>query len=116
MERYFSETQTKQLVAEMITPFLRRINEVEKRVVELEGQNAQLKKRVVELEEKNTTLKKRVTELEDENAVLKKNSSNSSKPPSSDIVKPPPPTSSSPSKAKGKALGKIGQVPFSATP
>jgi len=91
MERYFSETQTKQLVAEMITPFLRRINEVEKRVVELEGQNAQLKKRVVE--------------LENENATLKKDSSNSSKPPSSDIVKPP---SSSPSKAKGKALGKIG--------
>jgi transposase len=70
MERSFSETEVKKLIAEAVVPLLARVAELEKRVVELETENAALKAEV---------------------ARLKKNSSNSSKPPSSDIVKPPKP-------------------------
>jgi len=63
MERNYRETEVKKLIAEAMAPLHQRIAELEKRVVELEAENAR----------------------------LKKNSSNSSKPPSSDIVKPPPP-------------------------
>ena len=45
---------------------------------------------VRELLQRIDHLERRVAELEAQNARLKKNSSNSSKPPSSDIVKPPP--------------------------
>jgi transposase len=62
MERSFSETEVKKLIAEAVAPLLARIAELEKRVVELEAENAR----------------------------LRKNSSNSSKPPSSDITHPPP--------------------------
>jgi len=61
MERSYSETEVRKLIAEALAPLQQRIVELVKRVVELETQNAR----------------------------LKKDSSNSSKPPSSDIVKPP---------------------------
>lgn len=71
MERSFSDTEVKALIAEAVAPLLARIATLERRVVELETQNTSLKSQV---------------------ARLKKNSSNSSKPPSSDITKPPPTT------------------------
>ena len=61
MERRYSETEVRKLIAEALAPLRARIAEMEQRVAELEAENAR----------------------------LKKNSSNSSKPPSSDIVKPP---------------------------
>ena len=61
MERSYSETEVKRLIAEALAPLQEQIMALEKRVVELEAENAR----------------------------LKKNSSNSSKPPSSDITKPP---------------------------
>ena len=57
----FSDTDVNRLIAEAMVPLHQRIAELEKRVVELEAENAR----------------------------LKKNSSNSSKPPSSDITRPP---------------------------
>ena len=51
--------------------------------------NAKLIAVILRLEEQVARLEKRVTDLEAENAKLRKNSSTSSKPPSSDIVKPP---------------------------
>ena len=54
----------------------------ERRIAQLEAENAALKKEVVEL-------KAQVVKLTEQIAKLSKNSSNSSKPPSSDIVKPP---------------------------
>ena len=70
MDRSYSDTEVKGLIAEAMAPLLARIAALEKRVVELEAENTALKSEV---------------------ARLKKNSSNSSKPPSSDIVKPPKP-------------------------
>ena len=61
MERSYSETEVKKLIAEAVAPLLARIAELEQRVRELEAENAR----------------------------LRKNSCNSSKPPSSDITKPP---------------------------
>jgi transposase len=69
MERSYSETEVKRLIAETIAPLLARIAQQDKQIA---------------------GLRQRVTELEAENARLKKNSSNSSKPPSSDITRPPP--------------------------
>jgi transposase len=60
MSQSYSDAEVKRLV-EAIPPLLARISVLEKRVAELEAENAR----------------------------LKKNSSNSSKPPSSDIIKPP---------------------------
>jgi transposase len=68
MARNYSDTEVKALIAEALAPLLARIAEQDKRIAGLQ---------------------KRVVELEAENARLKKNSSNSSKPPSSDITKPP---------------------------
>lgn len=61
MQRSFNDMEVKALIAEAMAPLLVRIATLERRVVELEAENAR----------------------------LKKNSSNSSKPPSSDITKPP---------------------------
>jgi transposase len=58
----FDDMDVKRLIEAAVAPLLVRIAELEKRVVELEAENAR----------------------------LKKNSSNSSKPPSSDITRPPP--------------------------
>jgi len=77
MDRSFSETEVKKLIAEAMAPLHRRVAELEQRVAELETENA--------------TLKAENAALQAEVARLKKNSSNSSKPPSSDIVKPPKP-------------------------
>ncbi len=63
----------------------------QRRIAELEAENAELKTLVAEL-------KAQVARLSGQIAKLSKNSSNSSKPPSSDIVKPP--------KAKPKGRGK----------
>ena len=87
MERRYRETQVKQFIAEPLAPLQQQIVELEKRVVELETQNAW----------------------------LQKNSSNSSKPPSSDIVKPPkePPQGGGKRKIGGqRGHAKHERVPF----
>jgi transposase len=61
MERSYSETDVKRLIAEALAPLLARIAEQDREISALKAEIAR----------------------------LKKNSSNSSKPPSSDIVKPP---------------------------
>lgn len=61
MERWFSETDVKRLIAEALAPVLARVAEQDQQIAALQAEIAR----------------------------LKKNSSNSSKPPSSDIVKPP---------------------------
>ena len=86
MERSFSETEVKKLIAEAMAPLLARIAVQEKRIAELEAQIAR----------------------------LKKNSSNSSKPPSSDIVKPPPPPL--PGGGKRKIGGQPGHVKHERVP
>jgi transposase len=63
---------------------LTREQRYQRRIAELEAENAALKKRVADLESQ-------VAKLAEQIAHLSKNSSNSSKPPSSDIVKPPKP-------------------------
>ncbi len=67
----------------------------QRRIAELEAENADLKALVAEL-------KAQVTGLAEQIAKLSKNSSNSSKPPSSDIVKPPKPA---PSKNRKRKIG-----------
>jgi len=86
MERSYSETEVKKLIAEAMAPLLARIAVQEQRIAELEAEIAR----------------------------LKRNSSNSSKPPSSDIVKPPPPPVSG--GGKRKIGGQPGHVKHTRTP
>ncbi len=67
----------------------------QRRIAELEAENADLKALVAEL-------KAQVARLSEQIAKLSKNSSNSSKPPSSDIVKP---SKSAPSKKRKRKIG-----------
>lgn len=75
----------------------------QRRIAELETENAGLKVLVAEL-------RAQVARLSGHIAKLSKNSSNSSKPPSSDIVKPPKPTSSKKADSRKKKR-KIGGQP-----
>jgi transposase len=61
----------------------------QRRIAELEAENAALKKEVAALKAQVAELKQTVLHLTEQIAKLSKNSTNSSKPPSSDIVKPP---------------------------
>jgi len=67
-------------------------------------------RRIAELEAENAALRARVARLEELVAKLSKNSSNSSKPPSSDIVKPPKKTASKSSNSRKKKR-RIGGQP-----
>ena len=73
----------------------------QRRIAELEAENADLKALVAEL-------KAQVARLSEQVAKLSKNSSNSSKPPSSDIVKPSKPAPSK--KTKRKIGGQPGHA------
>lgn len=75
----------------------------QRRIAELEAENADLKALVAEL-------RAQVARLSEQVAKLSKNSSNSSKPPSSDIVKPPKPTSCRKTNSRKKKR-KIGGQP-----
>lgn len=86
MERSFSETEVKKLIAEGVAPLVARI---------------------AKLETENVALKAEI-------ARLKKNSSNSSKPPSSDIVKPPLPPL--PGGGQRKIGGQPGHVKHARVP
>jgi transposase len=66
-------------------------------------------RRIAELEAENAVLRARVVRLEELVAKLSRNSSNSSKPPSSDIVKPPKEKASKSSRSRTKR--KIGGQP-----
>jgi transposase len=80
----------------------------QRRIAELEAENAELKALVVDLKALVAKLKAQVARLSEQIARLSKNSSNSSKPPSSDIVKPSKPASSR--KGKGKIGGQPGHA------
>ena len=75
----------------------------QRRIAELEAENADLKALVAEL-------RAQVARLSEQVAKLSKNSSNSSKPPSSDIVKPRKPTSCKKTNSRKKKR-KIGGQP-----
>jgi len=63
----------------------------QRRIAELEAENAALKAENAALRTEVADLKAQIAKLAEQVARLSKNSSNSSKPPSSDIVKPPKP-------------------------
>ena len=80
----------------------------QRRIAQLEAQNAALQAEVAERIEQNAKLAEQV-------AKLSKNSSNSSKPPSSDIVKPPKDKGSNAPRRQGGQRGHLGvnRHPFS---
>ncbi len=80
----------------------------QRRIAELEAENADLKALVVDLKALVADLRDQVVRLSEQVAKLSKNSSNSSKPPSSDIVKPSKPASRK--KTKRKIGGQVGHT------
>ncbi len=74
----------------------------QRRIAELEAENADLKALVAELRNQIARQSEQIGRLTEQVAKLSKNSSNSSKPPSSDIVKP---SKSAPSKKTKRKIG-----------
>ena len=80
----------------------------QRRIAELEAENAELQALVAELRNQIVRQSEQIARLAEQVAKLSKNSSNSSKPPSSDIVKPSKPAPSK--KTKRKIGGQPGHA------
>ena len=90
----------------------------QRRIAELEAENADLKALLAELRNQIVRQSEQIARLAEQVAKLSKNSSNSSKPPSSDIVKP---SKAAPSKktnarsAASRVMPNTSVRPFPAT-